>query len=136
MRKELFSERVQAGSRIYFFDVKEAVDGTQYLVISETRPGGDEPGEHHRVMIFQEHLSTFAEAFAKATDFMTGKSSAQAHLEAIRREHPRAYESWTEEEEARLRKERAQGKTVEDLAKLFQRQPGAIRSRLTKLGLK
>jgi len=36
-KKELFSERVFAGSRIYFFDVKEATDGTKYLVIDESR---------------------------------------------------------------------------------------------------
>lgn len=34
-RRLLFSERVCAGGRWYFFDVKEAVDGSTYLAISE-----------------------------------------------------------------------------------------------------
>jgi len=35
--KFLFSERVHAGNRTYYFDVKEAADGTKYLVIDESR---------------------------------------------------------------------------------------------------
>ncbi len=39
-KKELFTERVLAGNRTYFFDVKEAKDGTKYLVISESKQAG------------------------------------------------------------------------------------------------
>jgi len=30
-RKELFPEKVSAGSRTYFFDVKESADGIKYI---------------------------------------------------------------------------------------------------------
>ncbi|MDH5684289.1 MAG: PUR family DNA/RNA-binding protein, partial [candidate division WOR-3 bacterium] len=40
-RKELFSEKLQAGKRTYFFDVKETVGKKRYLVISESRPAGE-----------------------------------------------------------------------------------------------
>jgi len=53
----------------------------------------------------------------------------------IRKKHPRAYEKWTEEEDARLRAEFATGATKAELASLFQRRPSAITSRLKKLGL-
>ncbi len=39
-RKELFSEKLPAGSRTYFFDVKKSADGIKYLVISESRQVG------------------------------------------------------------------------------------------------
>lgn len=59
-RKELFSEKVLAGSRTYFFDVKESTDGTKYLVISESRQVDKESHKHNRVMVFQERISSFA----------------------------------------------------------------------------
>jgi hypothetical protein len=39
-KKELFSERVSAGKRTYFFDVKESVGGAKYLVISASKRVG------------------------------------------------------------------------------------------------
>ncbi len=54
-------------------------------------------------------------------------------LSDIRRVHPRAYEKWTDEEEARLAKLRNAGKSKQEIARDLQRQPGAISSRLRKL---
>ena len=66
-REELFSVRVAAGSRTYFFDVKRSREGFRYLVISETRRSESGTGyEHDRVMVFEEHSSAFTEAFAQA----------------------------------------------------------------------
>ena len=91
-RKELFSEKVPAGSRTYFFDVKEFADGIKYLVISESRQIGGESYEHNRVMVFQEHLVAFNEGFNKAVKFMIGEGNSKAHdVEQIRREYPKAY---------------------------------------------
>ena len=133
-RKELLSEKVPAGSRTYFFDVKESADGVKYLVISESRQISAESYEHNRVMVFQEHLVAFNEGFNKAIQFMIGEGKAY-DVEQIRREYPKAYAKWTEEEDTRLRYEHAQGRTVNELAESFQRKPSAIRSRLRKLGL-
>ena len=72
-RIELFSEKVTAGSRTYFFDVKQSKDGTRYLVISESRPKGSDH-EHHRVMVFEENLDAFCTSFEKATAFL-GRSN-------------------------------------------------------------
>jgi len=72
-RVELFSEKVSAGSRSYFFDVKQGKDGVRYLVISESRPKEAEQG-HHRVMIFEENLEAFNLGFQKAMNFLRGKS--------------------------------------------------------------
>ena len=68
-KKELFSEKVSAGSRTYFFDVKQSKDGTRYLVISESRPSGSNY-EHHRVMVFEESLDAFCTGFEKAIAFL------------------------------------------------------------------
>ncbi|WP_436777834.1 hypothetical protein [Yinghuangia sp. YIM S09857] len=56
-------------------------------------------------------------------------------LEELRKMHPRAYDRWSAEEEARLTEGFKCGETQAELARQHQRQPGAIRSRLIKLGL-
>jgi len=48
----------------------------------------------------------------------------------------RAYAPWAEKEDVDLRRMYREGKNVQQMADYFERQPGAIRSRLEKLGLK
>ena len=74
MRKELFSERVSAGNRTYFFDVKESVDGAKYLVINESKKVG-ETHEHNRVMVFEEDILAFNNGLKKAVKFISEKST-------------------------------------------------------------
>lgn len=133
---ELFSEKVVAGSRTYFFDVKESRDETKYLVISESRKGGKEEYEHNRIMIFQEHIPVFAKGLKKTLKFIRESSKTRAYgVEEIRQKYPKAYTKWTEDEDSILRSEYLRGNTVDELASTFQRQPSAVRSRLRKLGL-
>lgn len=133
---ELFSEKVSAGSRTYFFDVKESRHGTKYLVISESKRSGKEDYEHNRIMIFQEHITEFANGLKSAIKFMKKSSKAQAYyVEEIRQKYPKAYIKWTEDEDNTLKNEYLQGNTVDELASIFQRKPSAIHSRLKKLGI-
>ena len=57
------------------------------------------------------------------------------NLTEIRKKHPRAYEKWESPEDNELVTFYQGGKKVDEIAQLLQRQPGAIRSRLDKLGL-
>ena len=66
-----------------------------------------------------------------------------SYMDQAKQERPRAYEKWTDEEDERLRQAWEEQEGGEDtttgrirsLAEDFQRKPGAIRSRLKKLGL-
>ncbi len=58
-----------------------------------------------------------------------------AHVEKIRETHPHAYERWSDEEDDQLKKHIAAGRTIDSIAQELQRQPSAIRSRITKLTL-
>jgi hypothetical protein len=132
-RKELFSERVHAGSRTYFFDVKEATDGTRYLSISEYQPKGEER-DHRRVMVFAEHVPAFRAAVERVTDWLQNKKVPD-FVAATRQKHPKAYEPWTMEDDERLRDRYQEGFDIPALARVFQRKEGAIESRLKRLGL-
>jgi hypothetical protein len=61
--------------------------------------------------------------------------SYEERMAEIHEKHPRAYEPWEEEEDADLTRFFKAGMTVMIIAHKLQRQPGAIGSRLKKLGL-
>jgi len=132
--EELFSAKVAAGNRTYFVDVQRAQNGAKYLKISESRQSDEKEREHQRLMVFEEDIVDFIHAITEAMPFMR-PDAPPGRLSRLREKHPRAYEKWTEEEDARLRAEFAKGTPREELAVMFQRQRAAIKSRLQKLGL-
>ena len=139
----LFRQSFEAGSRVYEFEVREAATGAKYLVIKEIHHRGDEPRVRGTIMVFEDHLTEFRRAARAAMQFL-GRGAPQASprvakprsldVTSIRRAHPRAYDKWTAEEEANLKALAAKGRSIKELAAEFQRQPGAIRSRLARLG--
>ena len=130
----MFSICMAAGSRTYFFDVKESVNGSKYLKITESRRDPEGEFEHSRVMVYEEHFEQFLESVTQAVQFMAREGKPYS-VERIRREHPKAYARWTEEEDHALRETYEQGRTLGELAAQLGRQPGGIQSRLRKLGL-
>jgi len=59
----LFSKRVKAGRRIYFIDVKKNKKGDLYLSISEKRKEKDGSVKRTRVIVFEEDVMKFEDAF-------------------------------------------------------------------------
>lgn len=82
-----------------------------------------------------KYTDIFAAARA-VLDIINGVENKYTNrLAHIRKEHPRAYERWTEKEDETLKYLVASSSSVRDIAELLQRQPGAIRSRMMKLDL-
>ena len=64
------SQTLKAGSKTYFFDIRETKEGKPYLIITESRyKGEDEQPERSSIFIFQES----AQEFALLTAAMLGK---------------------------------------------------------------
>jgi len=59
----LFSKRVKAGRRIYFIDIKRNKKGNLYLAISEKRREKDGSVKRTRVIVFEEDVMKFEDAF-------------------------------------------------------------------------
>ncbi len=57
------------------------------------------------------------------------------NVSKVREEFPRAFMPWKTDEEAQLIEQYRKGAKITDIARMHQRNPGAIRSRLIKLGL-
>jgi hypothetical protein len=64
----------------------------------------------------------------------SGKTYEERMVE-IRQAYPRAYEKWSDKEDTQLADLFHKNTSVKETARIFQRQPSAIRSRLTKLNL-
>lgn len=135
-RKELFSQKVRSGLRTYFFDIKQSKEKSLYLVISESKAVGAEY-EHHRVMIFEDNIEAFAAGFDKSIEFFRKSQKPKLiGFEKIRQHYPKAYTKWSSDDDELLRWKYDQGISIAELSQFFQRKPGAIRSRLKKLGIK
>jgi hypothetical protein len=66
--ENVFSKRVRAGKRTYFFDVKATKSAKDYyLVITESRRVAEEKYEKHKLFLYKEDFSKFAEALAETT---------------------------------------------------------------------
>jgi len=88
---ELFSEKISAGKRTYFLDVKKSREGIQYLTISESQRKQDGKYEHTRVMVFQENIQAFVEAFHNAIAVMGFRQGVDSYVNEIRKTLPNAY---------------------------------------------
>ena len=71
--------------------------------------------------------------YLKAYKQLTGEPLYSVY--ACQQEYPNAYMPWTEADDLELRRLLCNGATMEELSVNFQRKPGAIVSRLKKLGL-
>ncbi len=66
-REEIYSEKVKAGKRTYFFDVKSTRSNDYYLTITESKKrfNKDDEGftyEKHKIFLYKEDFNKFLEA--------------------------------------------------------------------------
>ena len=66
-REEIYSEKVKAGKRTYFFDVKSTRSNDYYLTITECKKrfNKDDEGftyEKHKIFLYKEDFNKFMEA--------------------------------------------------------------------------
>jgi hypothetical protein len=66
-REEIYSEKVKAGKRTYFFDVKSTRSNDFYLTITESKKrfNKDDEGftyEKHKIFLYKEDFNKFMEA--------------------------------------------------------------------------
>ena len=88
---------------------------------------------------FLEVIRDYAETNGLEDQIITMVESGQRSLaytvEKKRQTHPRAYEKWSIEEEERLNRLHGEGLSIQEIAEQLGRQPGAVRSRLLRLGI-
>jgi hypothetical protein len=130
--KSLYTTEVFGVGRRYKFEVMEGFNGRRFLRVTEFVAAGLTQ-TCQQVTVLERELSAFVRACRRAADYCDPKPKA-FNIEQIRATYPRAYKPWTPAEERELVLRFHRGIKVHELGKYFQRQPGAIRSRLWILG--
>jgi hypothetical protein len=68
---EIYSQRVRAGKRTYFFDVKPTRSNDYYLTVTESKKRFNEDGfvyEKHKIFLYKEDFGKFIEALQQTID--------------------------------------------------------------------
>lgn len=70
-KNEIFSQRVRAGKRTYFFDVKATRSNDYYLTITESKRKYKDDGytyEKHKIFLYKEDFNKFMDALNNTVD--------------------------------------------------------------------
>ena len=107
----------------YSFTLSYISNGERYLTIAE---------ENNQITIAKSNFLDFYNHI-EAVRLEWGIKTYS--VEKVREKHKKAYAKWTQEEEQLLINSLAEGLNVKEIAAILERQPGAIASRINKLGL-
>lgn len=89
-RDEIFSKRVRAGKRTYFFDVKATRSNDYYLTITESKRKPKEDGftyEKHKIFLYKEDFSKFVNALNETVDHVKEELMPEVDFEQFDNEN-------------------------------------------------
>lgn len=70
-KDEIFTRRVRAGKRTYFFDVKSTKSEKDfYITITESKRVGEEEYEKHKIFLYKEDFQKFADALDETVEYI------------------------------------------------------------------
>ena len=88
-QEEIFSDKVRAGKRTYFFDVRATRSQDYYLTITESKKTFNDDGSHffkkHKIFLYKEDFEKFKDAFAESVDYIF-KNKGQEIISATKNE--------------------------------------------------
>lgn len=68
--RDIFSKKLRAGNRNYYFDVKETIHNDYYVVITETKPNREGSAlEKHKIFLYKEDFEGFKQMLDAVTTF-------------------------------------------------------------------
>ncbi len=104
-KQEIFSERVRAGKRTYFFDVKATRSNDYYLTITESKRRYKEDGftyEKHKIFLYKEDFNKFISALSNTVNHVKDELLPDVDFEQYDKneDHQEAKAKETEPQEA------------------------------------
>lgn len=88
-REEIFSEKVKAGKRTYFFDVKATRSNDYYLTITESKKRFKDDGftyEKHKIFLYKEDFNKFLDALTNTVNHV--KHELMPNVDFTQFDHP------------------------------------------------
>ena len=98
-REEIFSEKVKAGKRTYFFDVKATRSNDYYLTITESKKRFKDDGftyEKHKIFLYKEDFNKFLDALTNTVNHV--KHELMPNVDFSQFDHPQEREEAAEAE--------------------------------------
>ena len=118
-----------------YFDIKKDAQ-EDYLKITQSKFMGSDERRREKIFIGRSELIEFRDAINKAIDFWNLEIKEKpAKIVRITELAGNAYLPWEKEADEYLISLYKEGKSIKELADIFVRQRGGIRSRLKKLGM-
>ena len=81
-QEEIYSNKVRAGKRTYFFDVRATKANEYYLTITESKKIFDDEGNHsfkkHKIFLYKEDFEKFKDAFIDTIQFINEKQGVSS----------------------------------------------------------
>ncbi|NQZ75558.1 MAG: DUF3276 family protein [Ekhidna sp.] len=94
-REEIYSERVKAGKRTYFFDVKATRSNDYYLTITESKRKPRDDGffyEKHKIFLYKEDFNKFVAALNTTVNHVKDELMPDVDFDQFDREHEESHE--------------------------------------------
>ncbi|WP_188815783.1 DUF3276 family protein [Hymenobacter cavernae] len=92
-QEEIYSQRIKAGKRTYFFDVKATRGQDYYLTITESkrklRDDDTFSYEKHKIFLYKEDFAKFVDALQDAVDYV--REELLSPEEVAELDRPRQY---------------------------------------------
>ena len=88
-REEIFSKKVKAGKRTYFFDIKSTRSNDFYLTITESKRrvnGESFTYEKHKIFLYKEDFFKFVEALNETVDHVKNELMPDFDFEQFEQE--------------------------------------------------
>src|SRR5476651_454554 len=81
-REEVFSKKVSAGKRTYFFDVKATRSNDYYITVTESKKRlEDGVFVKHKIFLYKEDFEKFAEGLKTTVDYI------KSHQEVVEKRY-------------------------------------------------
>ena len=79
--KDIFSKKVKAGRRTYFFDVRETKASDYYMTLSESVRDFNEDGaptyRKHKIYLYKEDFANFKDAFKEVSNYIIAEKGEE-----------------------------------------------------------
>ena len=85
-KAEIFSKRVKAGKRTYFFDIKPTRSGDFYVTLTESKKKMTEDGftyEKHKLFLYKEDVKKFTEALEETLSHLKNELMPDYDFDAV-----------------------------------------------------
>ncbi|MFQ3212497.1 MAG: hypothetical protein ACJAT1_000219 [Marivirga sp.] len=95
-QEEIFSKRIRAGKRTYFFDVKTTRANDYYLTITESKRKYKEDGfsyEKHKIFLYKEDFNKFVGALSETVGHIKTELMPEFDFSQFDRENSEGEES-------------------------------------------